>query len=102
MSIRGKGKKKNLTSSHQIQSISNTLHKAYTNHWTNLMRAETKRLGKGDLKHNKLNKIMKRQRNTVQMTEQPRNTQVQISEEEIGKLSEIEFKIMIVKMIQSY
>ena len=66
------------------------------------MRAETKRLGKGDLKHNKLNKIMKRQRNTVQMTEQPRNTQVQISEEEIGKLSEIELKIMIVKMIQSY
>ena len=52
------------------------------------MRAETKRLGKGDLKPNKLNKIMKRQRNTVQMTEQPRNTQVQINEEEIGKLSE--------------
>ena len=65
------------------------------------MRAETKRLGKGDLKPNKLNKIMKRQRNTVQMTEQPRNTQVQINEEEIGKLSEKEFKIMIVKMIRT-
>ena len=33
------------------------------------------------------------------MKEQPRNTQVQINEEEIGKLSEKEFKIMIVKMI---
>ena len=44
-------------------------------------------LGKGDLKHNKLKKIvMKRQRNTVQMKEQPWNTQVQINEEEIGKL----------------
>ena len=45
---------------------------------------------------------MKRQRNTVQMTEQPRNTQVQINEEEIGKLSEKEFKIMIVNMIQNH
>ena len=31
---------------------------------------------------------MKRQRNTVQMKEQPWNTQVQINEEEIGKLPE--------------
>ena len=30
-------------------------------------------LGKGDLKHNKLQKIMKRQRNTTQMKEQTRN-----------------------------
>jgi len=36
------------------------------------------------------------------MTEQPRNTQVQINEEEIGKLSEKEFKIMIVNMIQNH
>ena len=42
---------------------------------------------------------MKRQRNTAQMKEQPRNTQVQISEGEIGKLPEKEFRIMIVKMI---
>ena len=31
---------------------------------------------------------MKRQRNTTQMKEQTRNTEVQINEEEIGKLSE--------------
>ena len=35
------------------------------------------------------------------MTEQTRNTEVQINEEEIGKLPEKEFKIMIVKMIKN-
>ena len=44
---------------------------------------------------------MKRQRNTAQMKEKTRNTQVQINEEEIGKLPEKEFRIMIVKMIQN-
>ena len=29
---------------------------------------------------------MRRQRNTTQMNEQPRNTEVQINEEEVGKL----------------
>ena len=43
---------------------------------------------------------MKRQRNIAQMKEQTRNTQVQINEE-ISKLPEKEFKIMIVKMIQN-
>ena len=43
---------------------------------------------------------MKRQRNTAQMKEQTRNTEVQINEEEIGKLPEKEFRIMIVKMIK--
>ena len=43
---------------------------------------------------------MKRQRNT-QMKEQTRNTEVQINEEEIGKLHEKEFRIMIVKMIKN-
>ena len=41
------------------------------------------------------------QRNTTQMKEQTRNTEVQISEEEIGKLPEKEFRIIIVKMIQN-
>ena len=45
---------------------------------------------------------MKRQRNTIQMKEQTRNTEVQINEKEIGKLSEKEFRIMIVKMIKSF
>ena len=44
---------------------------------------------------------MKRQRNTAQMKEQMRNTEVQINEEEIGKLPEKEFRIMIVKMIKN-
>ena len=44
---------------------------------------------------------MKRQRNTAQMKEQTRNTQVQINEEEISKLPEKEFRIMIVKMIKN-
>ena len=44
---------------------------------------------------------MKRQRNMVQMKEQTRNTEVQINEEEIGKLPEKEFRIMIVKMIKN-
>ena len=43
---------------------------------------------------------MKRQRNTPQMKEQTRNTEIQINEEEIGKLPKQEFKIMIVKMIK--
>ena len=57
--------------------------------------------GKGDLKQNKLKKKMKRQRNTTQMKEQTRNTEVQINEEEIGKLPEKEFRITIVKMIKN-
>ena len=44
---------------------------------------------------------MKRQRNTTQMKEQTRRTEVQINEEELGKLPEKEFKIMIVKMIKN-
>ena len=44
---------------------------------------------------------MKRQRNTAQMKEQTRNTEVQINEEEIRKLPEKEFRIMIVKMIKT-
>jgi len=35
------------------------------------------------------------------MKEQTRNTEVQINEEEIGKISEKEFRIMIVKMIKN-
>ena len=44
---------------------------------------------------------MKRQRNTAQMKEQTRNTEVQINEEEICKLPGKEFRIMIVKMIRN-
>ena len=43
---------------------------------------------------------MKRQRNTTQMEEQTRNTEVQINEEETGKPPEKEFRITIVKMIK--
>ena len=44
---------------------------------------------------------MKRQRNTAQIKEQTRNIEVQINEEEIGKLPEKEFRIMIIKMIRN-
>ena len=44
---------------------------------------------------------MKRQRNTTQMKEQTRKTEVQINEEEIRKLPEKEFRIMLVKMIKN-
>ena len=44
---------------------------------------------------------MKQQRNTTQMKEQIRNTVAQINEEEIGKLPEKEFRIMIVKIIKN-
>ena len=44
---------------------------------------------------------MRRQRNTTQMKEQTRNTEVQINEEKIGKLPEKEFRIMIVKIIKN-
>ena len=43
---------------------------------------------------------MKSQRNTTLMKEQTRNMEVQINEE-IGKLPEKEFRIMIVKMIKN-
>ena len=44
---------------------------------------------------------MKRQRNTTQMKEQTRNTEVQINEEEIGKLPEKEFRIITVNMTKN-
>ena len=44
---------------------------------------------------------MKRQVNTTQMKEQIRNTEVQINEEEMGKLPEKQFRIMIVKVIKN-
>ena len=103
------GEKKKLTSSHLNASTSHILHEAYTNHWTKLRRAETKRKKEFNLEAWEketsntisLKKIMKRQRNTAQMKEQTRNTEVQINEEEIGKLPEKEFRIMIVKMIKN-
>ena len=76
---------------------------------TNLRRAETKRKKEFSLEaweketSNTISlkkKIMKRQRNTIQMKEQARNTEVQINGEEIGKLPEKEFRITIVKMIK--
>jgi len=45
---------------------------------------------------------MKRQRNTTQMKEQTWNTEIQTNEEKIGKLTEKEFRIMIVKMIKHF
>ena len=44
---------------------------------------------------------MKRQSNTTQMKGQTRNTEVQINEEETGKIPEKEFRIMILKIIKN-
>ena len=60
--------RKNKQKKKQKLSTNFTLYKTYTNHWTNLRRAETKRKkkiqsqnpGKGDLKYNKLKKEKKR------------------------------------------
>ena len=68
-----------------------TLYEAYTNHWTNLRRAEPKRKNstlKPGEKETSNTITLKRERNTTQMKEQTRNTEVQINEEEIGKLPE--------------
>ena len=44
---------------------------------------------------------MRRQRNTQKMKEQGKNSLDLTNEEEIGSLTEKEFRIMIVKMIQN-
>ena len=44
---------------------------------------------------------MNRQRNTTQMKEKTRSAEVQIDEEEIGKLPEKQFRIITVKMIRN-
>ena len=87
-----------------------TLYKAYTNHWTNLRGAETKRKKEFNLEAwEKETSIQycfflkkKRQRNTTQMKKQTRNTEVQINEEVTAKLLEKEFRIMIIKMIINF
>ena len=61
---------------------------------------QTCSLQKGDPKHSKLSK-MRRQRNTQQMKEQGKHPPDRTNEEEIGNLPEKEFRVMIVKMIQS-
>ena len=100
--IRGKTNKK--------LSTNLTLCKAYTSHWTNLRRAETKRKKEFNLLQGKKSifleacekkTLKKRQRNTAQIKEETRNTEVQINEEEIGKLPGKEFRIMIVKTIKN-
>ena len=77
-----------------IQSLHKPLHQAQEGRNQKEERTQPRRLGKGDLKHNKLKKIMKRQRNTTEMKEQIRNTEVQINEQEIGKLPEKVFRIV--------
>ena len=45
---------------------------------------------------------MKKQRNTTQIKERASSTEVQINEEEVGKLPEKEIRIMIVKMLKNF
>ena len=93
---------KNSAQSHPLGSLHKPLDQSLESRNQKEERIQPLSLGKGDLKHNKFfKKVMKRQRNTTQMKEQARNTEVQINEEEIGKLPEREFRIMIVKMIKN-
>ena len=66
----------------------------------NTEESQTARIQKDYPKHSNLNK-MNRQRNTQQVKEQDKCPPNQTKEEEIGSLSEKEFRIMIVKMIQN-
>ena len=61
---------------------------------------QTSNIQKGYPKHSNLNK-MKRQRNIQQVKEHDKSPPNQTKEEEIGRLPEKEFRIMIVKMIQN-
>ena len=63
-------------------------------------KSSTLKPGKRTSNTTSLKKNNEKQRNTTQMEEQTRNTEVQINEQEIGKLPEEEFRIMIVKMIK--
>ena len=90
--ITGKG----LSSTHKNRGTSPSHQEAQASHWTNLttrgreQKQEELRpcsLGKGDLKHCKLDKTRK-QKNILQANEQDKNPQEQINEEEIGKLPE--------------
>ena len=58
-------------------------------------------MGKGDLKRNKYIKKNNEKADKYYTKEQTRNTEVQINEEEIGKLPEKQFGIMIVKMTKN-
>ena len=93
------------------------MHTGFSRGRTNIRRAETIRKKEFNLLQRKsstfleawekeISKIMllkklKRQRNTTQMKEKTRNTEVQINEEEIRKLPIKQFRIMIVKMIKN-
>ena len=57
-------------------------------------------MGKEDFKH-KFKQNNEKAEKYYQMKEQPRNTEVQINEEEIGKLPEKEFRMLRVKMIKN-
>ena len=61
---------------------------------------QTSSIQKGHPKHRNVNK-MKRQRNIQQVKELDKSPPNQTKEEEIGRLPEKEFRIMIVKMIKN-
>ena len=64
----------------------------------NKEKPQTSSIQQGHSKHSNLHK-MKRQRNIEQVKEHDKSPPNQTKEEEIGRLPEREFRIMIVKMI---
>ena len=102
----------------QKLSTNLTLYKAHTSHWANLRRAETKRKKEFNLlqgkKSTSLEAWEKETSNTITLknnnekakkyyTNEGTNWKHRslINEEEIGKLPEKEFRIMIIKMIKT-
>jgi len=59
-------------------------------------------LGKGHLKHNKFFKKNEKAEKYCKWRNKLEKTEVQINEEDISKLPEKEFRIMIVKMIKNF
>ena len=102
-------RKKKSSPTHQNTETSFPNQKTLTSHPSNPPTARnlrnkeeppTARIQKGHPKHTNINK-MKRQINTQQVKEQDKCPPNQTKEEEIGNLSDKEFRIMIVKMIQN-
>ena len=83
------------SSQHQDPALSNSLQ-------TPVQEASGQTTSKtGTQSHPSKKKNKRQQKNMSQMKEQGKNLQDQINEEEIGNLPGKEFRVMIVKMIQS-
>ena len=93
-------RKKKFSSTHQNTNASFPNQETLTSQSSNLTHWVTSRIQKAHSRHSNLNK-MKRQRYTQKVKEHEKCPPSQTKEEERGNLSEKEFRIMIIKMIQN-